>query len=539
LRRMVLGEAMVIGLFAIGVAALLGPLLGRWLFDQLSGNGVVPAAIRFHQGWIPMTAAAGVALFAVVVAALMAARRVSRIRPTEALAEAAVERHWLTWSRLLVAILCFGGGTALGIVTVTVMTGPIAASTAGPAVFLWAIGVTAIIPGVTKLMAILLEGPVRLISGVTGWLALANMRAAAQRVSGAVTPIMLAVSIATANIYLQTTQQAVSQQAFTEDLRADAVVDAPTGVSPELLRKVQQTPGVEAASEYVTSTVFVTSPYDGSQNDNGHPALGLTAGDAAQTTSVNVKAGNLNALSGDTVALPETLATDLNRHVGDTITLRLGDGHEVTTRVAAIIAQRAGFETMFFPAGLLAPHTTAGLAPQVMVRAGPGVDQATLTRSLTAATAGQPVSIGDRASLLAGHATSGDISAWVNYLILGIVLGYTVIAVVNTLVMATTRRRREFGLQRLGGFTRLQILRMAGFEGGLVAAIGVLLGTIVAAGSIVPFCLVVTGTVWPIGPAGVYLAAVGLAVVLGLFASLVPAWVASRTRAVTAVSLGE
>ncbi|GAA3557378.1 ABC transporter permease [Amycolatopsis ultiminotia] len=539
LRRMVLGEALVIGVLAIGAAAALGPLLGRWLFGRLTDAGVVPEAVLFRQGWLPMTVAAGATLLAVVVAALVAARRVSRIRPTEALAEATVERRWLTPLRFVVAVLCFGGGTALSIVTIAVMTGPVAASTAGPAVMLWAIGVAAISPGVTKLMAILLHGPVRLFSGVIGWLALANTRTAATRVSGAVTPIVLAVGIATANIYLQTTQQAVSQQTFTEDLRADAVVAAPAGVSPELLQRVQQTPGVAAASEYVTSTAFVTTPYDESQDEDGQPALGLTAEGAAQTTSAPVAAGSVGALIGDTVALPETVAAELHRSVDDPVTLRLGDGHEVTVRVVAVVAQPVGFEKLLFPAALLAAHTTAGLSPQVLVRAEPGVDQARLTASLAEATAGWPVSVGDRASLLAAHASGDEVGAWVNYLMIGMIIGYTVIAVVNTLVMATARRRREFGLQRLGGFTRTQVLRMASVEGGLIAVIGVLLGTVVAAGAIVPFCLVTTGSVLPIGPVGVYVAVVAIAAVLALFASLVPAWVATRTRPVTAVALGE
>ncbi|QRP46234.1 ABC transporter permease [Amycolatopsis sp. FDAARGOS 1241] len=539
LRRMVLGEAVTIGLLAMAAAVALGPMLGRRLFGRLTNAGVVPEVVRFHQGWLPMTVAAGVTVLAVLVAALVAARRVSRIRPTEALAEASVERRWLTPVRFVLAALCFGGGTALGIVTLAVMTGPVAASTAGPAVLLWAIGVAAISPGVTKLVAALLHGPVRVFGGVTGWLAVANTRATATRVSGAVTPIVLAVGIATGNIYLQTTQQAVSQHSFTEDLRADAVVAAPAGASPELLRRVQQAPGVAAASEYTTSTVFVTVPFDDSQDDDGHPALGLTTESAARTTSATVTTGSLGALTGDTVALPDTVAAELRRGVGDPVTLRLGDGHEVTVRVVALVAQRAGFEALLFPAGLLAAHTTARLAPQVLVRAAPGVDRARLAASLTAATAGEPVTVGDREALLAAHAAGDEIGAWVNYLMLGMIIGYTVISVVNTLVMATARRRREFGLQRLGGFTRTQVLRMAGVEGGVIATIGILLGTVVSAGAIVPFCLVATGSPLPIGPAAVYLTVIAIAAVLALGASVVPAWVATRARPVTAVALDE
>lgn len=517
LRRMVLGEALVVGLLAVGVAVVLGPVLAKGLFDQLADHHVVPDVLRFEQGWVPAIVAAGAALLAVVAAAFVAGRRASRVRPTEALAEAAVERRWLTPIRLITAILCFGGGTALAIVTVAVMTGPVAASTAGPSVMLWAFGLAAISPGVTKLVATLLRWPVEALTGVNGRVALRNTRVGAVRAAGAVTPIMLAVGIATANIYLQTTQEAVSNQAYTEDLRADAVVGAPGGLDPVVLGRVRAVPGVAGASEYVTSTVFVEKPFDSGQHDDGRPALGVSE------------------LTGNAVEVPETFG----HHVGDTLSLRLGDGTPVDVRVTAVVSQRRGFERLVLPAGLLAPHTTLGLAPQVLVRAAPGVDAATLTSRLREATAGLPVAVGDRGTLIAAHAKGNEVGAWVNYLLVGMILAYTVISVVNTLVMATAKRRREFGMQRLSGFTRGQVLRMAGVEGGLIATIAVLLGTLVAAGAIVPFCLVVTGSPLPSGPVAIYLVVLAIAVVLSLVAILVPAWAATRGRAVDATSIGE
>ncbi|WP_103337998.1 FtsX-like permease family protein [Amycolatopsis sp. CA-126428] len=517
LRRMVLGEALVVGVLAVGVAVVLGPVLGEWLFGELAGHHVVPDVLRYEQGWVPAVVAAGASLLAVVGASFVAGRRASRIRPTEALAEAAVERRWLTPIRLIVAILCFAGGTALGIVTVAVMTGPVAASTAGPAVMLWAFGLAAISPGVTKLMATLLRWPVEALTGVNGRVALRNTRVGAVRAAGAVTPIMLAVGIATANIYLQTTQEAVSNQAYTEDLRADAVVAAPGGLDPAVLGRVRAVPGVAGASEYVTSTVFVEKPFDADQHDDGRPALGVSE------------------LTGNTVEVPSTSG----HHVGDTLSLRLGDGTPVDVRVTAVTDQRPGFERLVLPAELLAPHTTLGLAPQLLVRAAPGVDPATLTSRLREATAGLPVAVGDRGALIAAHAKGNEVGAWVNYLLVGMILAYTVISVVNTLVTATARRRREFGVQRLSGFTRGQVLRMAGVEGGLIATIAVLLGTLVAAGAIVPFCLVVSGSLLPSGPVTIYLAVLAIAVVLSLVAILVPAWAATRGRAVDATSIGE
>jgi putative ABC transport system permease protein len=537
LRRMVLGEALAVGLLGTALAAVLGPFLGEWLFGQLVENGVVPEVLRFYQGWLPAVVGAGAAMLAVFIAAFLAGRRAGKIRPTEALAEAAVTRRWLTPTRVVLAVLCFGGGLALAIVTVAVMTGPIAASTAGPAVILWALGVAMITPGVAKVMTAILQWPLRLLGGIDGRLAVLNTRAGIVRAAGAVTPIMLAVGIATANIYLQTTQQELADQAFTEDVRADAVIGSVAGgLSPDLVQRIQTVPGVAGASEYVTTTVFVEKPYE--RSDEGRPAIGLTASGAGATTDKKVTQGDLKSLTGATVALPDVFAKDFGRGIGDTLSLRLGDGTPVDVKVVAVTSQRPGFESLLLPADFLAPHTTAGLATQMLVRAAPGVDSATLTERLREATAGQPVTVGDRDALVAAHAKDQAVGAWVNYLMVGMIIAYTVISVANTLVMATMRRRREFGLQRLTGSTRAQVLRMAGFEGGLVALIGIVLGTVVSAGAIVPFCLVATDSLLPMGSPLIYLSIIGIAAVLALAATLVPAWAATRGQPVDAATTG-
>ena len=55
---------------------------------------------------------------------------------------------------------------------------------------------------------------------------------------------------------------------------------------------------------------------------------------------------------------------------------------------------------------------------------------------------------------------------------------FAAIMLVNTLIAATTYRRREFGQQRLAGATRGQVLRMVGVEGVVLAVTGVLFGAL-------------------------------------------------------------
>ncbi|MGH3068802.1 MAG: FtsX-like permease family protein, partial [Streptosporangiaceae bacterium] len=56
--------------------------------------------------------------------------------------------------------------------------------------------------------------------------------------------------------------------------------------------------------------------------------------------------------------------------------------------------------------------------------------------------------------------------------VLGLALVYTVIAIANTLVIATAGRRGELVALRLAGAARGQVLRLAGTEATLVAALG-------------------------------------------------------------------
>lgn len=523
LRRMVIGEALFMAVFATALGCVLGGIFGEWLFEQLASHGIVPAAMAHHTGWIPTVVAIGAVLIGSFFGALIAGRRAARTRPTEALADAAIQRKWLSWVRVLFAALAFGGGIALFIVTIAVMTGPIAASTAGPSVMLWAIALALVSPGITRMVLAVLRWPVRAVTGTAGYLATLSTKTRAVRVAAVVTPIMLATGMATANIYLQTTSVAVANEAFVENLRADLVLsgDVPKG----LVDEVREVPGVSAASEYVTSVVFLDKPYDSSQSEDGWPVQGVSGEAAAKTTAFRPTEGNLTALTGNTIALPTEHAAALGRDVGDEITMRMGDGAVVDVRIVALYPAREGFETVLMPATLVAAHTTSGLPSQIIVRTD---DPSTVAPAL--AKLAPTLAVVDRETLVSSYAKDQELGAWINYLMAGMIIAYTAISVVNSLVMSTTARRREFGLQRLTGATRGQVLRMMTVEAGMTTIIGVLLGTMVAATTLVPFTLVTDGSLLPKGPPEIYLAVTGAAAVLTFGATLVSTWVGLRTR---------
>ncbi|WP_316525952.1 FtsX-like permease family protein [Kitasatospora brasiliensis] len=89
---------------------------------------------------------------------------------------------------------------------------------------------------------------------------------------------------------------------------------------------------------------------------------------------------------------------------------------------------------------------------------------------------------------------------WLREMELGLLVCFAAVSTVNTLVALTADRRREFALLRLVGATRRQLLRMLSVEAALTTAIGVLLGTAVAAAASGAFSLAVTGSVVPVVP---------------------------------------
>jgi putative ABC transport system permease protein len=528
-RRMILGEAMMVSLPAVALGTLPGLWLGRFLFDQLASNGVVSGAVEYRQGLIPFAAGAGAAVLATVGAALIAARKSAKIRPVEALLEAGLQRKWFGWVRLIFGLLFTGGGLALVIVTLAVMTGPLAGATAGPAVLCWAIGFALLGPFWTKAVLMVLRWPLYAVSRVNGRLAILNVTARSVAMSAAVMPVMLAVGISTSNIYMQTTQVNAAEKAFTKDLRADAVlVSTAGGLDPALLGVVQKLPGVASASSYATSNGVIDEPRNAPFDEEGAPLQGITAQGKDGAAPVQVTSGSLEGLTGSTVALPDYVASKIDRGVGSSIKMTLGDGASVELKVVATFAAERGYESIVLPATLLASHTTDRLPKQILVRAAPGADINGALQKLAATHPG--VQVSDRDALIAGNSDDLKTQAWVNYLLVGMLIAYTAVSIVNTLASATVRRRRELGLQRLTGSTRGQVLRMLTTESFLVALAGIILGTLVALATLIPFSATVSTSAMPSGPLWIYLLIIGVAAALTFTSILVPAVATLRTR---------
>lgn len=536
LRRLIVGETMILAVAATALACYPAPRFGRLLLRVFVHGGVVPDTVAFRSGTVPLLAGAGLALTAALGAALVAAHTAARTRPAEALAEAALQRRWFSRVRLALGVMCLGGGGALAFGTIG-SDAPDAGGVATPAALVWTIAFGLLGPVLSRAITAGLARPVRALSGLSGELAVGNARARTARLTAAVMPVMLATGLALSLTYLQTTQSDGARRAFEEAQRADLVLTSAAGGLPlDAVDAVRRTPGVAAATAQVPSRGFIEPaaplvPSDGEESAGPQPTelalQGITPQGADRTTAFRAATGTLTALHGDTIALPTRYAS--GHRLGDTIAMRLGDGAQTRLKLVATIGARRGYETALVPAALLAAHTGTGLVPRILISTAPGANRTELAAALTAI--GHPaLRLTDRDGLAAARQDQDRTQATMAWLVLAVVVGYAVISLVNTQALATAERRREFGLMRLVGATRRQVLRMMAVEAGLVAAAGTTLGLLVAALTLVPMSLSVLGSALPGGSPWILAAVAAAAVALTSATTLAATRIVLRAR---------
>lgn len=124
-----------------------------------------------------------------------------------------------------------------------------------------------------------------------------------------------------------------------------------------------------------------------------------------------------------------------------------------------------------------------------------------------------------------------------NLVIVGIIVAFSCVMLINSLYAATSDRSREFGQQRLAGATPGQVLRMVAVEGLVLTVLGVLLGTVAGVAGILPFNVAKTDSFLPDQGPGIWLAIVAIAAGATLITSLGTALRVLRVPAVDAVAV--
>ncbi|MFE6281740.1 FtsX-like permease family protein [Streptomyces sp. NPDC057877] len=510
IRRAVASEALLVAPLAGILGTLPGIGLAHWWFGQLQDRGAVPEAVSVHVSGIPLLIAVGAGLLTALGAGWIAGRRPARIKPGQALTEASVERLRPGSVRTVLGVAALVGGAALTGVAAS-STGDDAAGAALGVVMCFMLAVGLLGPLVARLCAGLFGLPLR-GAGPAAELAAANSRANARRLASAITPIVLAVAFASTLVFMNTSERHIADQQLRAGITADHVVTDPAGLPVDAAARAARAPGVVAAVGVQKTRVLVPTGSGEFKALRSAAVQGVAASGAelARVQDLDVTEGSLDRIGTGRVAIDKTLARTADVGVGDRMPLYLPDGTEARPEVVAVYGRGLGLAAVTMDRASLAGHTTSGFDSTLLVRGGPRESLAALGEVTDAS----------------GYATEQSLDArtgaWMNNTMAAVLGGFAAVAAVNTLVMTVLDRRRELGTLRLVGSTRRQVLRMLQWESLLVSGAGVLLGSAIAAATLIPMMNGMTGEA-PYVPPLVYGSFVAAAGGLTLLAVTLPA----------------
>jgi putative ABC transport system permease protein len=471
--RLVLAESAIVGVVASACGALLG-FPGGWLLAHwLVARGQAPDwyQVSFStMGVVAVVAAFLIGLVVSVGGVSVACVRAARIRPVEALRQAAVDRKPMTPMRWLGAISSLALG--LSLLIAAPLVNPLVSvafnqAFAGLAVVGFALLSPVLVGPLVRLFTLPLAG----LRGATALLARENLTAAAGRTAATAIPVLITIGLAAATLGGVTSLSATKATEQRSETTADFVIvpDGTPGLSQAAVDSVQRIAGLQATA---VSTEDIYGPMPDSTLVQ-YTAQVVTPAGLSRDFNLRVISGRLTALNSHSIVVDQ----EWGLKAGDPVTVYRSDGTRARLTVAAVVRTGIGENAAF-----LAPSPAAGtLAGRIDVRLRPGADPETVYAQLVLATRGLGGQVVPQARWAAAIDDAQSTQSWTNATtVLLIALVYTGLSIINTLVMATAARSRELAMLRLGGATRRQVLLIVAAESLLVVAVGVALGAMVA-----------------------------------------------------------
>lgn len=521
IRNLLVGEALLLGVVGSVIGIALGfPALNLqdWMLERFA---FVPPGFVIQWRWWIVLVSLGTGTLLAVLGVLAASRQAAAVRPLEALRDSGQATRVMTVSRWSVGLVFTVAGVFLLLffpagdaalppyfvqITPFLVTVPLV------------IGFTALAPIIVPLTARLFS---RVFRGPLGHLAVAGLRSDSRRSASTAAPIMLLIAfVASIAGTLSSITEAGRQEAL-DTVRGDLLV---TSAEPAATR-LTEVDGVAVASQ--ESTVLVEIEY-GSGDDGtwyeAHDGLAVDPAAFVDTRDVEPVDGDLHDLHDSAIAVSPN-AWERKWQVGDELRIRVDETEHVAEVVALLPPTVSGPELLLSPE--LASSTEGPW--QHIVQLTDDADEAKTAAALAAVDSILSVQSVDT-WISSSTAADEELTLNIMIVLLGTTMLYTVVAIINAVVISASERGREFATSRVTGFTRTQVVGTALLESQAVVAIGLILGGVAASASILGVALAIRTLLgfavlsipWPLllglalGTAGI----VGLTSVIATLAAL-------------------
>ena len=534
-RRQITWSMLIEALFVGLAGSLIGLVGGVGLASGIKAllnafDFVIPArGLAIEMRTIVVTLLAGT--FASVLAAVGPAIGAGRIPPVAAMSDAILEKVGSVRRRVI-----FAG------VAGTIGVGSITAVMVGADAELLAVGVVGLFaallllgPVLARPIARFIGAPVQRFRGVTGTMARGNVQRNPRRTARTAAPVLLGVALVTGASVFAASIKAQITDVVGSTFQGEYVINSSNGgslsFSQELVDQINELPEVGTASGL--GFAFVAT-----SDGKGVPGAVINPVTAEGLVNLTFIDGSMSALTPQGVLISEGDAKSKDLAIGDSLVLFI-DGADVPLTVQGIyessdfIPSRTYHRDTFVNTSIAAP---AGI---VSVTRSPDVSESQFREVVQGVVDDYGIGeLQDKQEFIASRADIIDRSLAFIYGLLMLSVLIALFGIVITLLLAVYERRRETGLLRAVGMTRVQVRTTVRWESVITslygAAVGVMMGLVLGYVVIIAlrdqglteFSIPVTSIVW----------IMVLAFGAGVFAAVVPAWRATRVGILTAIA---
>jgi len=481
-RRMIIGEALVVGI----IATVLGMLGGIGIAKLITGifnaaGSAFPAAnLALTPRIVLLSAVVGIGV--TLAAASVPAFRAARIPPVAAMRPEIGFTSLQTNRRLIVGTVTTAVGVALFCLGLFANIGGTIGTlgSAGLGAVMLFLGVaslsTTIAAPVTGVISRVLPVPFRpMTRSVPGRLAGRNAQRTPRRTASTASALMIGLALVSMVSVVATSVIKSFTSKLTSAVTADFYVDNGgfQGLPFTFAERLAELPELSAVSPFRATRAQI----NGETKDIG----AVNGSEFEQLINVKVIDGDLASLDGGAIALYKDPARDLGVGVGDTVDVTWQNGTKSALTVGAVYGDSSIARNYLIGISLL--ESVVSSEPQdffVGAKIAEGVSIDVARAAVDAIAVDYPsAEVKDQAEFLQGQKDQLNQFLAIIYGLLMFAIGIAVLGIANTMALSVFERTREFGLLRAVGMSKRHLKRSIRWEAIIVSVFGAVLGIVV------------------------------------------------------------
>ena len=530
----VLVESLIVAVVASLVGLGLGVLIANGLKALLTGilNFDLPTTGTVFL-WRTVVVSLAVGIVVTLLAALLPARKATRVPPVAALQpETAFAPTHFRKRRVVLGVLVTVVGIALLLAGLFQNEGNRLVNVASGAVIVF-FGVAILSPLIARPLARLIGWPFARAFRLPGTLARENAMRNPRRTASTAAALMIGLALVTFVSIFAASIKASTTETLDRTIAADYILQNDTFMpfSPDLATRLADQPELAA----VVGVRLGAFKLDGATKQ----LIGIDPAAYDRVVKSEVLSGSIADLQSGGLAVKEDVAEANGWTVGERVALQFPRGGTQQVPVKAIYKDNSVNGDYLLSLADYQRFYADQADSQILVQAASGTDPGASRAAIDRVLADFPnVTVRDQAEYKAETARQIDQVVNLFFALLALAVVIALFGIVNTLGLSIFERIRELGLLRAVGATRRQIRAMIRWEAVIIAVLGAVLGLAVGVffGWTIVRALRTVGITEFALPGGQLVIFVVFAALAGILAAVLPGRRAARIDVLRAIT---